>query len=821
MKKLFSNATLKQKLTTIILVVCGIVLLLSSLAYFSLEIISFRRLLVAHKTSLAEVVAANAAVALPFNDRELARNTLSALASEPNIKLAYIFDKQNEPLAQYLRRGDTAQLTAGGFPRITEAEYRQLAEGLQAGEKNHFLSSRHLAVFRPVISQGQHLGMVYINSDLGAFSQWKRLFAGSVLAVLGLSFLLAYLLSRQLQSIVSRPIHYLLGKMNRVTREGDFSVRAEKDADDEVGALIDGFNAMLTHLQDRDRQLADYQHHLEELVGKRTEELRSANEELRGSVAELEKTRDAAQAANQTKSRFLANISHELRTPMVGVLSSTELLLNSGLDSEQLSLVETLNRSGESLLEILNDLLDLAKIEAGKLSLEHVKFDLLEVIACPVDLLGKIAFGKGLELVCDVAPEVPAWLWGDPGRLRQVLFNLLSNAVKFTHEGEVVLRIRPEQERADSVVLRFEVADTGIGIDPSLQQSIFDSFSQADDSTTRLHGGTGLGLSIVKQLVGMMGGQIAVSSEPGLGSVFSFGLSLNRGPDTLTDRVWGDGRSILVLEKNFTAGRVLEEQLRHAGWSVQLCHSDTMAARKMEEARALAQVWDVVLVNDIFLAGGPSLFLEGLERALADGQTRLVAMGSKNSRAIQDQQLRDQVASYLCKPLLPQRLLSGLKDLVPLDASLAKPFNRLPEQGEGGSADSVSREVFATVLVAEDNPTTGKLIDISLSSLGYRVTIAMDGQSAVKLMAGQAFDLVLMDCQMPVMDGYSAARAMRAAGCRVPIIALTASSRQEEETRCREAGMDDFLCKPFRHTVLHEVIRQWLERSRNLFKETE
>ncbi len=819
MNKFFSRATLKQKLTTIILVVCGIVLLLSSLAYFGLEIISFRRLLVSHKTSLAEVVAANAAVALPFNDRELARNTLSALASEPNVKLAYIFDRQNQPLAQYLRREDTARLATGGFPRVTEAEYRQLAKGIEAGEKTHFLSSRHLAVFCPVVSQGQQLGMVYINSDLGAFSRWKRLFAGSVLAVLGLSFLLAYLLSCQLQKIVSRPILYLLGNMHRVTKEEDFSVRAQKDADDEVGALIDGFNAMLSHLQNRDRQLVDYQHHLEQLVRKRTEELRKTNEELRGSVVELEKTRDAAEAANRTKSRFLANISHELRTPMVGLLSSTELLLNSGLDSEQLSLVETLNNSGEALLEILNDLLDLAKIEAGKLSLEHVEFNLLEIMAVPIELLGKTAFGKGLELVCDIAPNVPVLLRGDPGRLRQVLFNLLSNAVKFTHEGEVVLRIRSEQELDDSVTLRFEVADTGIGIETSHQQHIFDSFSQADDSTTRLHGGTGLGLSIVKQLVGMMGGRITLSSEPGLGSVFSFVLTLRRGSDRFPDRAWGAGKSILVVEKNVSTGRVLEEQLRHVGWNVYLCHSDTVAAGIMDEAQDAAQAWDVVLVNDQLLSGETSPFLQNLDKVLSGGRTRMAVMGPKNSRAIQNRPLQDRVAAYLRKPLLPHRLQNVLENLTTCAVMAATPVSQVVERDHNDSAAAVLRQTPAVILVAEDNPTTGKLIDISLSSLGYRVTIATDGQSAVELVAGQPFDLVLMDCQMPVLDGYAAARAMREMGCTVPIIALTASSRLEEETRCREAGMDDFLCKPFRHAVLHEMIRQWLERTGNPSRE--
>lgn len=808
MRKLFSGATLKRKLTTIILLVCSIVLLLSSLAYFGLEIFSFRRLIVAHQMALAEVMAANAAVLLPFNDRALAHNTLRALSSEPDVQLAYIFDKQNQPLAQYIRKENSAKPAIQGYPRISALEYQQLAEGIQAGEKAVVFNSNNLAVFCPVIAQGQRVGMVYINTDLGAFARWKRLFAGSVLGVFGLSFLLAYLLSRQLQYIISRPILYLVDKMELVTTHEDFTVRATKGTQDEVGALIDGFNNMLQHLQDRDAQLTTYRQHLEDLVCKRTAELRTANEELQGTIAELERTRDAAEQANRTKSRFLANISHELRTPMVGVLSSTELLLNSGLDAEQLGLVETLNNSGEALLDILNDLLDLAKIEAGKLTLENVEFNLLEVIDCPLELLGKVAFGKGLELVCQVAPEISPVLRGDPGRLRQVLFNLLSNAIKFTHAGEVSLQIISEEQWSDQVRLRFEVIDSGIGIEPMDQQRIFESFSQADDSTTRLHGGTGLGLSIVKQLVEIMGGRISLESEPGRGSVFSFSLTFAKGEAVAIPAASGIGKSILIIEKNLTTCEMLRQQLHYTGWTVHLSHRLSEADQKLEEALTHKQPYDLLLIGDVFFQSGTRAFFEILKRTLVSQKTFLVAMGPRNSPIFQDRSFREIIDACAYKPLLPSRLNRLLENVLQENSA-----QESAETEEPCPPMEIPDRYVGSILVAEDNPTTGKLIHISLTSLGYEVTIVTDGQMALHQVKERSFDLVLMDCQMPVMDGYTAARQLRAQGCVLPIIALTASSRQEDEVRCREAGMDDFLCKPFKHKVLHQLIAKWLART--------
>ena len=818
MKGLFSRSTLRQKLTILILLVCSVVLLLSSLAYFGLEIRSFRRSIIASQTSLAEVVAANAAVVLPFKDRELARNILASLAAEPNIKLAYIFDRHNEPLAHYIRniRNERSSgRSRGDDKQISPDEYKQLAKGIQAGEKAWFFSGSHLAVFCPVVIQGQKLGMVYINTDLGALAQWKRLFAGCMIAVMGLSFLLAYLLSCQLQHLISRPVLYLVDKMQEVAKEEDFSIRAVKQSNDELGALVDGFNEMQAHLQDRDKQLGNYRLHLEDLVGKRTNELRRINKELQQTVVELEQTRDAAEKANQAKSQFLANISHELRTPMVGVLSSTELLLNSGLDDGQRSLVATLSHSGEALLDILNDLLDLSKIEAGKLVLESVEFNLLEVINGPVELLGKGAFAKGVELICDVAPEIPLVLRGDPGRLRQILFNLLSNAIKFTSRGEVSMHVAPVNGVAGkNVTLHFSVVDSGIGIKLEDQKRIFDSFSQADDSTTRLHGGTGLGLAIVKQLIEMMGGQIELNSEPGKGSIFSFVLTFERISAVSVCVKEGEGKRILVVDSNLLTCRMLNQRLQYSGWTVDVSHECSDATKKLEEARRREECYDLMLMSDAYPLDERRSLLQQLNPTSLSEATRVVVMGPRQSSAVWDTPTREIVCAYLYKPLLPSRLhgllgnvLQASENVQPLSGDMTEAVV-VPSSPAEGTIPLAGR-----ILLAEDNPTTGKLLEVSLSNIGYEVTVACDGQEAVEQVDRQAFDLVLMDCQMPSMDGYTAARTIRQAGHEIPIIALTAFSGQEDEERCLAAGMNDFAPKPFKHKVLHQIISKWLAES--------
>jgi two-component system sensor histidine kinase BarA len=815
MADFFANATLKKKLTGIIMLVCSIVLFLSSAAFIGAEIFSFRKVMIGNSASLAEVIAANSSIALTFEDPVLAQNTLTSLESEPNIQLAYIFDIRNQPFARYYRKRSTAGQREWQQPELSREELVQLADGIRAGKKSYRFSSNHLATFSPVYSDGNLVGMVYLNADMSPFYNWLHFFGGAAFVVVGISFLIAYLLSLRLQDLVSRPILYLVDKMNLVKTEEDFTIRAEKSSEDEVGTLVDGFNSMLSRVEERDEQLERYRHHLEDLVCKRTAELHSANCKLQQTIVELENAKAKIEAASRAKSQFLASISHELRTPMVGVLGTTELLMGSELDAHQRNLVETLNDSGEGLLTILNDLLDLSKIEAGKLTLETVDFNLLEVIETPLQLFGKSACDKNLELIFHCETNVPVHLQGDPGRLRQVIFNLVGNAIKFTPSGEIVLHVRVEREDATQVSLRFEVRDTGIGIVPEAQQKIFEAFSQADDSVTRKFGGTGLGLSIVRQLVEKMGGRIELSSEPGKGSVFHFTLDLAkqaRPEETRPHRLRrATGQRVLVVDDSLRVCQMLREHLAALGFDVETSRKPDEAMSLLVDAAAVGRPFTIVMLDADLVEGGSHRLAELLAEPRFSG-IRMIGLKCRNNPS---DRISGGSAVSIYKPLLPSRVEESVVRVLEKFPSISGEEEGQRQSGELGEHACCTQggKPRGRILVAEDNPTTQNLLKISLTSAGHDVVVAGNGRSALEIWQKSSFDLVLMDFNMPEMDGCTVARQMRSKGWKLPIVGLTAHSSENYFEQCREAGMDDCLCKPFKQKDLHQVVQKWLSQS--------